>query len=118
MQGFVCVGVSPIILKAACYNDIVPSHDLVLKIRAPFLILCPSSSALNNTYFYKIIYIEYNYHNQTGLFVGTNGKSELNLIKLKPSQFIEICIFVIKTDSETFQAKGQIITSNVVAEVA
>jgi hypothetical protein len=118
MQGFVCVGVSPIILKAACYNHTVPSHDLVLKTRAPFLIVCPSSCALNNTYFYKIIYVEYNYHNQTGLFVGTNGKSELNLIRLKPSQLIETCIFVIKTDSETFQAKGQFITSNVVAEVA
>lgn len=102
----------------ACYNDTVPSHDLVLKIQALSLISCLSSCALNNTYFYKIIYIEYNYHNQTGLFVGTNGKSKLNLIRLKHRQFIETCIFVIKTDNETFQAKGQFITSNVVAEVA
>lgn len=118
MQGFVYVGVSPIILKVACYNDIVFSHDLVLKIQALFLILCLSSCALNNTYFYKIIYIEYNYHNQTCLFVGTNGKSKLNLIRLKHCQFIETRIFVIKTGSDTFQAKGQFITSNVVAEVA
>jgi len=73
MQGFFCVGVSPIILKVACCNDTVPSHDLVLKIQALFLILCLSSCALKNAYFYTIIYIGYNYHNQTGSFVGTNG---------------------------------------------
>jgi hypothetical protein len=81
MQEFVCVGVSTIILKVASYSDIVPLHDLVLKIQALFLILCLSSCGLNSTYFYKIIYIECNYHNQTGLFIGTNGKSKLNLIR-------------------------------------
>lgn len=81
MQEFVCVGVSTIILKVACYSDVVPSHYLVLKIQALFLILCLSSCVLNNTYFYKIIYIEYNFHNQTGLFIGTNGKNKFNLIR-------------------------------------